>query len=87
HLALLLPFAFQRVLLARLLPAGLRRARYYVGSDASPPPDFRWLRSATLGVRVQAGSVPGTVGSWLWVAAPREWGHRFATPGRFGTGR
>ncbi|MCI0624820.1 MAG: hypothetical protein L0387_24805, partial [Acidobacteria bacterium] len=32
HLALLLPFAFQRVLLARLLPAGLRRARYYVGS-------------------------------------------------------
>ena len=58
---LLLPFAFRQVLLARLLPARLRRARYYVGSDSSPPLDFQLLRSVVLGVRVQAGPLPGTV--------------------------
>jgi hypothetical protein len=61
HLLLLPPFAFQRVLLARLLSAVAPRTRYYVGSDSSSPPDSRLLRSATRSVRAQAESCPGTV--------------------------
>ena len=60
-LVLLLPFAFRQVLLARLLPARLRRARYYVGSDSSSSPDFRLFRSSARSVRAQAGPWPGTV--------------------------
>ena len=44
-----------------LLPARLRRARYYVGSDSSSPPDFRLFRSPARSVRAQAGPGPGTV--------------------------
>src|SRR5437667_12495423 len=61
HPVLLLPFAFRQVLLARLLPARLRRARYYVGSDSSSSPDLRLFRSPAHSVRVQAGPGPGTV--------------------------
>src|SRR5438132_9428923 len=43
-LVLLLPFAFRQVLLARLLPARLRRARYYVCPHSSSSPDFRLFR-------------------------------------------
>ena len=60
-LVLLLPFAFRQVLLARLLPARLRRARYYVGSDSSSSPDFRLFRSSARSLRAQAGPWPGTV--------------------------